>query len=281
MASSSWDQGDRGGGDAALMPGWMKVALGLGLAAALAVAILVGLSKRREADGWPLLRGVAAQLATDDGAKELFEAQPGVRDGQDLQAFLEKVRGWRPRFGTLPAAPPPKGRSGGFLAHGSPRHLFAAAQGSGGGWLGVRLTQGPPGSGEAPRLQVSLGARLDDVLWRRSPAREDVSLDPVARYHAVALQLRTDEGVRALGLAHPDLVRQAGGEAAFLDQIRSWRPHLGVLPETARPGWPADLSVQVSEVGGGTRLELAAPVGAGRLRMVWQEQSLTELSFQR
>jgi hypothetical protein len=56
---------------------------------------------------WEHLRALVDQLQTDDGAREAYRANPGLRQGHPSEeAFLQAVRGWRPRLTPLPEAAP-------------------------------------------------------------------------------------------------------------------------------------------------------------------------------
>jgi len=56
---------------------------------------------------WSTMRKTVEQLGTEQGTRELYEANPGlVRKFPTQQAFLEAARSWRPLLDPLPEALP-------------------------------------------------------------------------------------------------------------------------------------------------------------------------------
>lgn len=115
------------------MPLWLKVVLGCGGVVLLLLTTCIGgaayLSHRIKQDPegfkkkvesaavgfakgfiekpWAALRSAVDQLQTDEGAKAFFAANPGLKDHYATEeAFLEAVRGWRPKLPPLPAEIP-------------------------------------------------------------------------------------------------------------------------------------------------------------------------------
>ena len=114
MADSSWDNSGLPERKKGLGTG-LKIAIGCGVALLLAIGgcvafIGVGasvLGKQMQAQEWPQLRQAVEALATDEGAADLYRAQPGLAAVHPTEAaFLLAARGWRPLLEPLPAEPP-------------------------------------------------------------------------------------------------------------------------------------------------------------------------------
>ncbi len=114
MTDSSWDNGGMGRPAKAGWPGWAKLLMGCGIVAALGVAACVGgiatcagaVSKAATAE-WAATRAIVQQLETDEGARAVYGANPGLAAHFPSEAaFLAKVRAWRPRLEPLPVEKP-------------------------------------------------------------------------------------------------------------------------------------------------------------------------------
>ena len=125
MTDSSWDNGGYAQPPKSGMPTWLKVLLGCGVVAVLAMATCVGgavylthrIKKNPEAfknqvlgfaiekmrPEWEDFRKVVDQLRTQDGCRALYAANPGLAKNWPREAdFLEAAKAWQP---TLPPAP--------------------------------------------------------------------------------------------------------------------------------------------------------------------------------
>ncbi len=114
MTDASWDNGGMGRPAKQGWPLWGKVLAGCGIVVVLGAAACVGgiatcagaVSKAADAE-WAALRAMERQLETDEGARAVYAANPGLaRTYADEAAFLAAVRGWRPRLEPLPAEKP-------------------------------------------------------------------------------------------------------------------------------------------------------------------------------
>jgi hypothetical protein len=128
MVDASWDNSGMAPQKQGLGTG-MKVLMGCGIAALLAIvtcfvggAVLGNLIKKDPkafelrvegfAKGlvqkdWERFRTLAEQLQTDDGARALYQANPGLHQAHPSEGqFLEAVRTWRPRLAPLPVDVP-------------------------------------------------------------------------------------------------------------------------------------------------------------------------------
>ncbi|HJU82567.1 MAG TPA: hypothetical protein VJ600_00010 [Holophagaceae bacterium] len=110
MADASWDNSGLPKKEPG-MPGWVKILLGCGLAMLLAMGACVGfatwgcnaMTRSMEAAEWGQLRQAVAQLQTDEGARALYQANPGLASRYpDEAAFLKAAQDWRPRLEPLP-----------------------------------------------------------------------------------------------------------------------------------------------------------------------------------
>ena len=120
MTDSSWNNetpsppGGRG-------PAWGKLLAGCGIAAVVGISLAVvgGISfvnrkmndpEVRQEMGhalWPLLRRTVEDLGTDEGARDLYSRQRGLREQYPSEAaFLAAVQGWRPSLAGFPAEMP-------------------------------------------------------------------------------------------------------------------------------------------------------------------------------
>ena len=128
MVDASWDNSGLPPQKKGLGTG-MKVLMGCGIAALVALvtcavggAILGNLIKKnpkafeKRVEGfakgmvqkeWERFRTLVDQLQTDDGARALYRANPGLHQAHPTEdQFLQAARAWRPRLGPLPAEAP-------------------------------------------------------------------------------------------------------------------------------------------------------------------------------
>ena len=110
MADASWDNSGMPARKPG-MPTWVKILLGCGLAMLVAMGGCVALAtwgchamtQSMETEEWGQLRQAVAQLQTDDGARALYQANPGLAAAYPTeQAFLTAAQGWRPRLEPMP-----------------------------------------------------------------------------------------------------------------------------------------------------------------------------------
>jgi hypothetical protein len=128
MVDSSWDNSGLPPAKKGLGTG-MRVLLGCGIAlllllvtCAIGAAVLGNYIKKdpkafeTRVEGfansliqkdWERFRTLVDQLQTDEGARALYRANPGLGQAQaSEELFLQAVRAWRPRLGPLPAEMP-------------------------------------------------------------------------------------------------------------------------------------------------------------------------------
>jgi len=128
MVDASWDNSGFPPEKKRLGTG-MKVLMGCGITAlillatcGIGVAVLRNLIKKdpkgfeQRVEGfaqgliqkdWERLRALVTQLQTDEGTREVYRANPGLRQAHPTEdQFLQAVRAWRPRLAPLPAEVP-------------------------------------------------------------------------------------------------------------------------------------------------------------------------------
>ena len=128
MVDASWDNSGQPPPKKGLGTG-MKVLLGCGIAALLAVVTCAvggavlgnyikkdpkafelrveGFAKGLVQKDWERFRALVDQLQTEDGARAVYHANPGLHQAHATEElFLQAVRAWRPRLAPLPAEVP-------------------------------------------------------------------------------------------------------------------------------------------------------------------------------
>ena len=114
MTDSSWDNNGMSRPAKTGWPVWAKLLMGCGIVVALCVTACLGgiatcanaLNQTASAE-WTALRAIVQQLETDDGARAVYAANPDLAGRfPDAEAFLQKVRAWRPRLEPLPLEKP-------------------------------------------------------------------------------------------------------------------------------------------------------------------------------
>ncbi|HJV90848.1 MAG TPA: hypothetical protein VJ623_11125 [Holophagaceae bacterium] len=177
--------------------------LGAGL-----VLVMVIQQQATARKAWPLMQTTLKRLATDEGALQLWAQNPGFHaDYENQEAFLAEVRAWRPRIGQLAASEPPSQPRSSWFRSTSPWHIWAVAQGTGGGWIQFQLQR--PGPFERPEgegyTMVHFAQDWDALREIRLARRErHLGAHWQAMRH-VAEQLASPEGTRQLWLAESAL----------------------------------------------------------------------------
>jgi hypothetical protein len=207
---------------------WIAGLLAIGTMLILSVVLRV---QQNEGKAWPILRAVEARLATDDGARALYAKNPRLSDCYpSADAFLETVRSHRSAFGALPDREPVMDGEK-YDTDSDPQGLRAYVKGKGGGWMSLELEQSD--GTEAGHAAIGEGitylgfadasASLRDVERASRAAFQETVW---GRFKAVEQALLTEEGTEALLQANPLLAKNDGARTAFLQEARSWRPHL-------------------------------------------------------
>ena len=207
---------------------WIAGLLAIGTMLVLSVVFRVTENRGK---AWPILQAVAARLATDEGARDLYAKNPQLADSYaTADAFLEAVRGHRAAFGALPAREPGMDREH-YEAESDPGGLRAFVRGTGGAWMSLELEQsdgteaGHAAIGEGITF-LGFGDSASKLKDLRSATRTAFVEGQWSKFIAVERSLLTEEGTQALLQANPDLAKDDAARTAFLQQARTWRARL-------------------------------------------------------
>lgn len=222
------------------LPGWMKILAG-GLVGALGLAAAVALQQAATArKAWPTVRATLARLATDEGARGIWRANPALRDDfRDEADFLATVQLWRDRVGPLPSREPEPG-SGAWQRTAGPWSFQARVRGEGGAWVHLAVKGSTP-------LHPQVGEGLELLAFGTDPAHLGEALEAHRlrtldadwqRLRGVASRLATPEGTRALWQAESSLQRSFPSPESLEARAARLRPRLQALPATAREAGP-------------------------------------------
>ncbi len=183
MTEGSWDNEGMGAPPRSGMPGWAKVLLGCGVAAVLALGACVGgaawLGHQAKKDPeafkqkvmgfalnqirpeWEEFRNLTVQLQSDEGARNLYRAQPKLAEAYGPEAaFLATVQAWRPRLAPLPELDEKVLEGGDVnIVKGITGEVTVSVRMSGGARLRAVWNRPMMGSGGPPRQLRSL--RMD------------------------------------------------------------------------------------------------------------------------
>ena len=260
------------------LPGWLKALAGLILVGALLVAVLVTTQVARRRQAWPLARAVAARLATDEGARDLYGKNPDLHGFYPTeQAFLEAVRPLRAGL-VLPEQEPRRDRRG-FIMQVGPGVARVRARGDGGTWIDLTVRGrggfGPPPHGEG--ISRLLLADSQEGLRGQIRRLREAEFEPLwQRFRATATTLATEPGARSL-LDRPGLSHAPGDAAAFLALRQTRQIGLSALPAT-RTEAHARLSIRSGPFHRDVRMTCPLP-GGGSLSLAWRDDQLTEMTL--
>ena len=259
-------------------PGWLKVLAGLAVAAALLVAVFVTAQVARRQRAWPLARAVAARLATDEGARDLYGKNPDLHDGYPTeQAFLEAVRPLRAGL-VLPERVPDRDRRD-FILRAGPGVVRVRARGEGGTWIDLTV-RGRGGFGPPPRGEGIARLLLADSregLTAQLQRLREAEFEPFwQRFRETAAALGTEPGAQAL-LDRPGLSRAPGDATAFLALCRTRQASLAALPAT-RTEAHARITLRSGPFHRDVRLACPLP-GGGSLSLAWRDDRLTDVAL--
>ena len=249
---------------------WLSWILGLvaiGAMLILSVVFRVGENRSRL---WPVTRAVAARLATDEGARDLYAKNPQLADYYaSADAFLEAVRAHRAAFGTLPDREPGMDRNR-YMTDSDPQGFHAYVRGPGGSWMTLEVERSD--GTEAGHAAIGEGvtylgfADAASELKELESARHDAFAENTwIKFKAVDQSLRTEEGTRALLQANPSLATDEAARTAFLQRASAWRPRL--LAATPPDTW-AKAEAAPDDVVGFSRH--SAPPFADKMTMSWK-----------
>lgn len=204
-----------------------------GLIAIIGMLILSVVLRVQEtgSKAWPITRAVAARLATDEGARDLYRKNPELAGSYaSADAFVEAVRANRAALGSLPAYEPGESRDS-YEVHTDPLGFRAYIKASKGGWMMLEVARsdgseaGHAAIGEGI-VFLGFGDSLASVQMLRRAAREARAETRWNAFKALEQALLTEEGTRALLQANPDLAPGEAARAAFLQEAAAWRPRL-------------------------------------------------------
>lgn len=218
-------------------PGWAHALLGALLFGLGLLAVLVAQQQATARKAWPLMQATLHRLATDEGARELWLRNPGIRSDYDdeVEAFLTEVRAWRPRIGALTSAEPASRPRSGWFRSTSPWHLWAVAQGDGGGWVQFQVQR--PGPFENPEgegfTMVHFAPDWDALRTIRTARRERRIGAQWQELRRIAARLDSTEGARQLWMAEGALHGAYPTPEAFEQEAAKARPVLSHLPASA------------------------------------------------
>lgn len=287
MADSSWnidlpDMPRRRG-----WPVWAYVSMVVVFAGAV-----IGLALMRHAAGvrdkaWPLALAVHRRLATDEGARDLYRRNPLCANGYESEeAFLEQVRRWRPRIGSLPAGEPPESGEA-YGVEADPFAMSVACKGEAGGWLRMRFVTGlAAGGGDVGEglAQLIFGHSIKDMHESARIAGLHARKRLWTEFRSLLFQLGADDTASALYRAEPALRSRWTTEQAFLRETRAWRPALAHLP-AEKPDQAKDPAQRVSFA------QEHSPLGSSRVirfdgregswEATWRDGALSSLDHRR
>jgi hypothetical protein len=258
--------------------GWLKVLAGIAVVLALLIAALVTYQQAARRQAWPLARTIAARLATDEGARDLYAKNPDLHDSYPTeQAFLEAVRPLRAGL-ALPEQEPGRGRRG-FITHVGPGQARIRVRGEGGTWLDLTVRRrggfGPEPRGEG--ISSLLLADSREGLMAQLRRLREAEFEPLwQRFRATAAPLATEAGARTL-LDRPGLSHAPGDAAAFLALRQTRQIGLSALPAT-RTEAHARLVTHSGPFGRDVRMTCPLS-GGGSLGLAWHNDQLTAVEL--
>jgi hypothetical protein len=96
------------------LPLWGKIALGCGVAMLLflgSCVVLIGYGVHRGSEAmdqaWVRMRKEVAELSSEDGARKMYQQNPGLADRYPTEEdFVKASAIWRPKLTQLPEQPP-------------------------------------------------------------------------------------------------------------------------------------------------------------------------------
>ncbi|HXC16784.1 MAG TPA: hypothetical protein VNV60_05020 [Holophagaceae bacterium] len=207
---------------------WIAGLLAIGTMLVLSVVFRVTENRGK---AWPILQTVAARLATDEGARDLYAKNPQLADSYaSADTFVEAVRAHRAAFGALPDREPDADRKD-YEADSDPDGLRAFVKGTGGAWMSLGLERsdgteaGHAAVGEGITF-LGFGESVSKLKDLRSAMRAAFAERLWSQFMAVERSLLTEEGTEALLQANPSLAGDDAARTAFLQRARTWRPRL-------------------------------------------------------
>lgn len=258
--------------------GWMKGLAGLAVVIALLITALVTYQQSAQRLAWPLARSVAARLATDEGARDLYAKNPELQDLYPTQqAFLDTVRPLRAGL-TLPDQEPRRNRRG-FITFVGPSQARVRARGEGGTWMDLTVRRrsafGPEPRGEG--LSRLLLANSREGLLAQFHSLHETELEPHwQRFRDTAATLATEAGAHGL-LERPGLSHSPSNAAAFLALRQRRQAGLAQLPPTRVE---AHVRTTLRSSPFGREVQMACPIpGGGTLSLTWKNDQLTVLEL--
>lgn len=277
MADSSWDTYTadpphrRIGGKLLTAAG---VAIGLVVLVAALLAVAAGAARSR---AWPLARGVAARLQSDDQARELFRRNPALADGYGSEeAFVERVREHREGL-MLPASQPSQGPE--FRVMSSPFEIRVRLKGEGGTWMEVVADLGGPfrPAGEGIR-RLNLAKDPRDLRRQAQLAQDRRFAGDWERFVRVCASLAAEGGPEALRRDAAGLQTVPVDAGDFAAKARQRRLELLAIPADRRALGAARVRIHSGPFSRTVEIEAPFPEGGG-IRARWRQDQLMELAL--
>ena len=279
MPDSSWDTYTpeprrwRFGGRLLLAVGVIALAL------ATLIAAMVSFARRNHGSAWRIARAVVERLRTDEGARELYRANPVLADAYPTEeAFLEPVRALRGGL-RLPEREPAEGRE--YRVSTSPFDLGVQVKGEGGTWMALRWEPAGPfredASGEGIR-RLTLAPEASEVRRIEQDQRKLRREHHWARFASTARILAGEDGLRQLQAGGARLRTEPSDPAAFAALLRRRSAALRELPADSVRA--KDLAVHSRRNPFRSKLEVSATLAdGGFLRLTWNPQDLAEIEL--
>lgn len=231
----------------------------------------------QRAQAWGITAKVAQRLQTDEGARQLYLANPELKARSASEsAFLEEVRAHRASFGALPPQEPREG----FVCFPSLTSFTAQVRGTDGSWMELQV-QGPSLFDEVrgEGLHLLHFAQGRPALMQESPAEKQV-FDAAywKKFQGVLAALGTPNGAKALWRQEP------GIHLAFPhpEDLVAWADtQRGVLVTIPRGEWTlvVKVSLRRERSSEGEAVSLDYDLGSRSLRMTWRGERLVFLGL--
>ena len=268
---------------------WLSWAGGLLAIGTMLILSLVLRVQGNEDKAKPIARAVAARLATDEGARDLYAKNPGLKDTYaSADAFVAAVSAKRAAFGT----PPAPGATGGYEVDSDPLGVRVFVKGSGGAWMALQVERsdgteaGHAAIGEGITFLGFADSQSSAHELREAAERADREAQ-WAKFKAAAGALLTEDGTRQLLADNPGLAKDDAGRETFLHAFQAARPALQV--ERFSSTWKEaedsnDTLVRMSRrqaLGLGDQVAIGWRLKDGRwLRMAWDSGKLSKVAVE-
>lgn len=283
MAENSWDNSAPSPSRRRSWAWLWKGALVLVASVAGLVLLLLVKAQTSSRKVWPLMRQVAERLRTDEGAKDLWNKNPVLKQSYGGEAaFLEEVRVHRLALAALPVMEPPRdGKE--FKPSAGPFNVSLRFHAGRDTWIQLVIQNisfsRDRNLGEGI-TQLVFGKDEESLKSRQREARQAFWVQEWNQFRNIGEALRQDDSTRMMYRQHVGLKAQFPDEGAFLSTIQGWRSHLKPLPEdyeTAKATW----NRQRRSTPFGNSLKMTYPVDTGfLLHQNWRDGELVEIRLE-